>query len=388
MADESAPPSLDTGFEMIEHDDDIVEVALNPRRAVSSGCPSLDGSGDDERTRPASDSELTIVTETDRLARQMKGPSSDELESECKKEHKHRLASSVYHRDSSSTDSAELVDAAEADGGLAGPAPAKGEQADDGWVDVCGSQELYRKTVKEGKGSSPQMNQRVTVRMEGTLPDGRKVDCYDQRSFLLGFCDVIDAVELVVRLMKTGEVDEVKCSSRFAYGSFGRPDDIPADSDLRFTLELLKIEDGPMFSTMTVDELEAFINERKERGNYYFGRKEFDKAIQVYERAVKIIDPDDDQSEQSPEGDQQKLALLCSLIQSNIAVCYAKLDNWNTVLKWTEKCLQLDSRNSKALFWRGNAFAMLNQLDSAVSCLQQAIAIEPDSAVRKAKCRN
>lgn len=65
------PSSLDTGYEMIEHDDDIVEVSRNPRRTVSSGSPSLDGSGDDEFTRPASDSELPTVAETDRLARQV-----------------------------------------------------------------------------------------------------------------------------------------------------------------------------------------------------------------------------------------------------------------------------------------------------------------------------
>lgn len=50
--------------------------------------------------------------------------------------------------------------------------------------------------VKEGKGSTPRTNQhqRVTIRMEGILPDGRKVDCLDQHSFLLGVGDVIEGM--------------------------------------------------------------------------------------------------------------------------------------------------------------------------------------------------
>lgn len=75
MSEESAPSSLYTSYEMIEHDDDIVEVSRNPRRAVSSGSPSLDDdddSADEEHTRPSSDSEIAMVAETDRLARQVR----------------------------------------------------------------------------------------------------------------------------------------------------------------------------------------------------------------------------------------------------------------------------------------------------------------------------
>lgn len=61
------------------------------------------------------------------------------------------------------------------------------------------------------------------------------------------------------------------------------------------------------------------------------------------------------------------------------------MNDWNAVLEWTEKCLKLDSGNSKALYRRGNAFAMLNQLDNAISCLRQAVNIEPDSAVSEAR---
>lgn len=78
----------------------------------------------------------------------MKGPSSDELESECAKEHKHRhLSSSALRRSSSSSDSVEVVDPAEAATGNSGQKPAEPQPADQGWTDVLGSQQLYRKVI-------------------------------------------------------------------------------------------------------------------------------------------------------------------------------------------------------------------------------------------------
>ena len=53
-----------------------------------------------------------------------------------------------------------------------------------------------------------------------------------------------------------------------------------------FQIELLEIEEEPDFCSMEEENLKEFVLMVKERGNYYFNRKEYDKAIFVYRRLV------------------------------------------------------------------------------------------------------
>lgn len=55
--------------------------------------------------------------------------------------------SAEMRRHSSSSDSAELVDVAEAASCNVGEQPSEPEDPDHGWTDVLGSQQLYRKVI-------------------------------------------------------------------------------------------------------------------------------------------------------------------------------------------------------------------------------------------------
>ena len=67
---------------------------------------------------------------------------------------------------------------------------------------------------------------------------------------------------------------------------------------------------------MSEEELMEFVLMVKDRGNYYFNRKEYEKAIFVYRRATKIV-------EEPPE--KEDLRKLFSALHSNLAVCYSKV---------------------------------------------------------------
>jgi FKBP-type peptidyl-prolyl cis-trans isomerase len=58
--------------------------------------------------------------------------------------------------------------------------------------------------------------------------------------------------------MLESEVCELVVAPRFAYGTFGRDDDgevdVPADTELTYTLELLSIEKGPDISKLTDEQ--------------------------------------------------------------------------------------------------------------------------------------
>lgn len=93
------------------------------------------------------------------------------------------------------------------------------------------------------------------------------------------------AWEMVLQLMHEGEVDAVKSEHRFAYGSVGDPGrNIPPYQVMEYEIELIHVADGPLYTTLEEDELVKHVMELKERGNYYYGRKELEKAIYVYKR--------------------------------------------------------------------------------------------------------
>ena len=98
---------------------------------------------------------------------------------------------------------------------------------------------------------------------------------------------------------------------------------------------MLEIGDSPKYMSMPNEELSDFVIMLKERGNFFFARREYEKAIFVYRRlvcrerererichhsrAVNIIDPSGIPSE------EDGLRKLFSALHSNIAVCYSKV---------------------------------------------------------------
>ncbi|VDK49563.1 unnamed protein product [Anisakis simplex] len=273
------------------------------------------------------------------LATQAKGPSSDALEVECRAEYSSRAVTSNLPSNSD-------------------------------WNDILGSGQLFTKVIRDGSGPKPRNGQEVTIRV---VDRKLGIDSIEKHTFVLGFSMVIDAWELVVQLMNEGEVDMVKAESRFAYGSVGDPlRNIPPYQQMEYSVELLKVGTALTFSDMPKDELIAYIVKLKERGNYYYTRKEIDKAVFVYKRCIDIINiPDDDEI----------LRGIFSVIYSNLAVCHAKLCDWKMTLETSNEALKLNASNTKALFRRANAYANLNLVDEAIETLKLASAIDPDDAL-------
>ncbi|VDL79369.1 unnamed protein product [Nippostrongylus brasiliensis] len=230
------------------------------------------------------------------------------------------------------------------------------------WEDVLGSGQLMKRVVRDGHGTErPSDGQWVTIKVVDTL---RSVDSHERLTFILGFSMVIDAWELATKLMLVEEVAEVRTKARLAYGEIGLDDIIPQNQDQEYRT--------PDYYSMKEDELSDFVLMLKDRGNFYFNRKEYEKAIFVYKRASGIIEV--------PK-ESEALSKLFSALHSNLAVCYAKLEDWNEVLKCTEESLRLHAANTKALFRRAAALAARNDTEEAMECLKRAQEIDPHDTV-------
>jgi FKBP-type peptidyl-prolyl cis-trans isomerase len=85
----------------------------------------------------------------------------------------------------------------------------------------------------------------VEVHYVGTLADGKQFDSSRQRHepfrFRIGDQQVIPGWELSLQKMTLGEKSNVIIPSELGYGKQEIPGVIPADSELRFEIELLNI---------------------------------------------------------------------------------------------------------------------------------------------------
>jgi len=102
---------------------------------------------------------------------------------------------------------------------------------------------IYR-SLKEGKGPSPQATDTVRVHYRGTFPDGREFDSSYKRGQPATFPlnRVIKCWTEGVQRIKVGGKAKLTCPAAIAYGDRGAGGEIPPGATLQFEVELLGIE--------------------------------------------------------------------------------------------------------------------------------------------------
>jgi FKBP-type peptidyl-prolyl cis-trans isomerase len=105
---------------------------------------------------------------------------------------------------------------------------------------------LKYEDLKEGSGDAAKSGDNVEVHYTGWLKDGTKFDSSKDRdrpfSFELGAGKVIKGWDEGVAGMKIGGKRKLTIPSELGYGKRGYPPVIPANAELTFEVELLKIE--------------------------------------------------------------------------------------------------------------------------------------------------
>jgi FKBP-type peptidyl-prolyl cis-trans isomerase FkpA len=104
---------------------------------------------------------------------------------------------------------------------------------------------LKYQELKEGTGGTAKAGDTVEVHYTGWLKDGKKFDSSvgkDPFSFKLGARMVIKGWDEGVAGMKEGGKRKLIIPAELAYGKDGSPPVIPANAELTFEVELLKIK--------------------------------------------------------------------------------------------------------------------------------------------------
>lgn len=100
--------------------------------------------------------------------------------------------------------------------------------------------------IVEGTGPSPTTGQTLSVHYTGTLQNGTKFDSSRDRGtpmqFRFGLDPMIKGWDEGISTMKVGGRRKLIVPPNLAYGSSGRPPNIPGNSTLLFDLELVAIK--------------------------------------------------------------------------------------------------------------------------------------------------
>jgi len=246
----------------------------------------------------------------------------------------------------------------------------------DEWIEILGNDTLKKKIKKHGTGENLEKGQQVRMKYTLMLSSGTIVDENVELTFQLGDGEVIDAIDLTANLAKVGEVYEALSQSRFGYGVLGRPPQIGPNSSLLILVEIIQAEDTPKISDMEEKERVNIGDRKRKIGNDHFARQDFQRASRNYTSACKYLDPPSYEVKGDPSAETRDLQ---AKTWCNLALSELKAGNLGNGIQAANRALEIDPKNTKALYRKGKLLEQKGELEEAEKALKRAVSIEPES---------
>lgn len=243
--------------------------------------------------------------------------------------------------------------------------------------------------AKGEPNSRPERLYICKINLVGKLTEtGEIVEQLDEFTFQLGDTEVPQGIDMAVGLMDVGEKAEIFCSSRFAYGTIGLPDrNIPTEANITYTVELLSAHEETEIEKKSYESRKEIGNKKRERGNFFFERQEYNSAIQLYRRALEYLDeseggitnPTTDGILEPTNAQLQDLLEDRLKVYNNLAQAQMKIQAYDTALKSVDTVLQCQPNNVKALFRKGKILEAKADVPGAIGLFRKAATLDPEN---------
>lgn len=194
--------------------------------------------------------------------------------------------------------------------------------------------------------------------------------------------DVIEGVEKALLKFKKLESSKLIIKPKYAFGNKGSVQyNIPPDATVEYVVTLKNFEKAKESWAMDAAEKIEQCKLFKDKGTGYFKDAKYDLAINLYKKIQTFLENDTDSDNEIVE--QRKSLLLASYL--NIALCHLKKnDNFEANAAAT-KALELDPKNEKALFRRGQALLNLKEAQLAAKDFAECLKVDPNNSAAKAQ---
>ena len=220
---------------------------------------------------------------------------------------------------------------------------------------------VKKKLITAGSGDQATDNHEIIITYTGTIDN----KIFDQTKkepfrFTLGNKEVISGLEIAVKSMKINEKSSFIISPEYAYKNKTISEKIPPNSTLNFEIILLQIL-PPVKKIIDMDFPEKLSRAKmiKNEGVEKFKEKDFEWAVEKFEKALKFVAGFDNKDEDQIEGFDLLITLL-----TNLANCYNHLKNYEKVMKFTEQAIKLKP-NPKLFYFRSIASVNTGNLTEA-----------------------
>ncbi|CAH0664154.1 unnamed protein product [Spodoptera exigua] len=140
---------------------------------------------------------------------------------------------------------------------------------------------------------------------------------------------------------------------------------------------------------VTVEQLMVSIRDVKSAGNNYFGEGRYKAAVRKYRKCLRYLEHVFNRIDEVKDMDTKEQILeirtmYVSQCYLNMAACYMKLEDYRSTVQYSTSVLEIDPRNEKALYRRGQANYALKNYDDALMDLRLADKVSPNNkAVQK-----
>jgi len=269
------------------------------------------------------------------------------------------------------------------------------EVTEDGWEDILGSGRLKKKILIEGKKGlasqglgRPSRNDNIVISLKGYFQNS-VFEENDRLEFIAAEAEVVQAIDLVVVLMNTGEVAEVMADPEMAYGTTGLPPHVPPKAAVRFEIQLLSHSAPIPPSDIPIAERSSIGERKRKRGNFWFSRQEYTSAVQCYRKAGEFLD-DEKLDLEVPMDRYQLPKELQDLLENrlnaynNLAMAQMKIEAWDSALAALQQVLKIEPNNEKALYRKSKVLLEKYRTDEALGILRRISRLYPNNTSAKA----
>ncbi|XP_072163997.1 inactive peptidyl-prolyl cis-trans isomerase FKBP6-like isoform X1 [Diadema setosum] len=200
----------------------------------------------------------------------------------------------------------------------------------------------------------------------------------------LGHGSLIDGMDLAVTTMRQGELSKFLIHPDLAYGKLGVPPRIPGDATILMEIEILKFTDRAEleeFNTMSEEERKEIsfkkklnvVNTERREGNDLYTSGNHSKALSKYMRGLRILDSAHMRNEEEERQMRHVQVKLCL----NISICALKLKQPERAIANCTRVLQIEPKNPKALFRKGQAYLQLGEFPESQRFMTRAQQLLP-----------
>ncbi|KAK3860103.1 hypothetical protein Pcinc_033820 [Petrolisthes cinctipes] len=241
---------------------------------------------------------------------------------------------------------------------------------------------IIRRNIVAGEGyqtptDGAVLDVHIVGKLNGTVFDERDV------KFPLGEGsehNIPEGLETALEKFKKGEKSTIKLSPDYGYGKEGNVAlGIPPGASLQYEVELHNFEKAKESWEMDQEEKVVQAKACKERGTAFLKQEKYQLAVKQYKKIIDLLEHDSGLDDEM-KAESQNVLLAGHL---NLAMAYLKLKHSIEARDHANKSLEMDKKNIKAFFRRGQAYMNLGEYELAQSDFRACLNIEGNNKAAK-----